>query len=263
MSKNNRYTPPELKKFIKLFDSIAIRHNQFKVFDDFLDLFINFFSFNHRIDLDYIKSTYTQEHRNTFGELIKETLFIIQRESKTVNDYYDVFGSFYELHSLTNKKFGQFFTPISIIDFMANILTPQGGEFMPDPCCGSGRFSLAANKVNLGLFHSLVDKDYTCAKMSALNLMLHGIDGIVLNDNGLFPSKEFNGAFIVNRNLKLEKVPRIEFVSDVNEAYNYIRKRVGVEEKKEPPKKEEKINNNNDDIKDIIVNPKTNQIRMF
>ena len=261
MAKSKRYTPPQLKNFIKIFDSLAIKHNSHRVFDDFLDLFINGFCFNYKIDLENIRSRYSQKERYTFGRLIQETILILNKELKVDDTFYDVFGTFYELQSLTNKYFAQFFTPTTVCTFMAQILEPQQKEFISDPCCGSGRLSLAANSVNIGAFHTLIDKDYTCAKMSALNLMLHGIDGIVICDNGLLPGRDFNGAFIVNRFLGKERIPRIEFVNDVNRAYNYVRARLGVEEKLGPKKNETKIEHN--DIKDLIVNPKTNQISMF
>ncbi len=260
MSKSNRYVPEEMKNFIKIFDSIAYKHSHYKVFDDFLDLFINGFSFNHQIDLERIRKTYNQNERNTFGLLIKESIMILDKMIQTDNCFYDIFGTFYELNSLTNKYFAQFFTPITVCKFMAQILEPQSTENFSDPCCGSARFSLAANSVNIGMFHSLIDIDYTCVKMSALNLMFHGIDGIVICDNGLLPGQNFKGAFISNRYLKYEKVPRIEYVDNINVAYNYVRKRLGVEEKSSNTDQKE---NDLTDIKDLMINSKTGQISLF
>lgn len=261
MAKNGRYIPEELKNFIKIFDSLAIKYSRYQVFDDFLDLFINGFSFNHEIDLERIRSKYNQDERYVFGNLIKETISILDKKIETDQCFYDVFGTFYELQSMTDKKyFAQFFTPITVCTFMAQILEPQQKEFFSDPCCGSGRLSLAANSVNIGGFHTLVDKDYTCARMSALNLMMHGIDGIVISDNGLAPGQNFKGAFEVNRFLRGEKIPRIRFISNVNEAYNYVRFRLNKERKLES--KNEKVVDHSD-MKDIIVDPKTNQIKLF
>lgn len=177
------------------------------------------------------------------------------------NSYYDIFGTFYEINSLTNKHFAQFFTPLHICQLMAQIVSPENKHSFYDPCCGSARFSLAANSVTLGMFHSLIDIDYTCARMSALNLMYHGIQGIVICDNGLSAGKEFKGAFIVNRRLLFTRVPQIEFVSNVNEAYNYVRLKLGIP--KPNTKETNTVINVNQDIADVIVNSKTNQISMF
>lgn len=41
-------------------------------------------------------------------------------------------------------ELGQFFTPRTIVDFMAEVLDPQEGEIICDPCCGSGGFLIKA-----------------------------------------------------------------------------------------------------------------------
>lgn len=41
-------------------------------------------------------------------------------------------------------ELGQFFTPRTIVDFMVSALDPQEGEFVCDPCCGSGGFLIRA-----------------------------------------------------------------------------------------------------------------------
>jgi type I restriction enzyme M protein len=41
-------------------------------------------------------------------------------------------------------ELGQFFTPRTIVDYMVDILDPQEGEKICDPCCGSGGFLIRA-----------------------------------------------------------------------------------------------------------------------
>ena len=41
-------------------------------------------------------------------------------------------------------ELGQFFTPRTIVDFMVDVLDPQEGEVICDPCCGSGGFLIKA-----------------------------------------------------------------------------------------------------------------------
>lgn len=41
-------------------------------------------------------------------------------------------------------ELGQFFTPRTIVNFMVEILDPQEGEIICDPCCGSGGFLIKA-----------------------------------------------------------------------------------------------------------------------
>ena len=41
-------------------------------------------------------------------------------------------------------ELGQFFTPRTLVDFMVDVLDPQEGEVICDPCCGSGGFLIKA-----------------------------------------------------------------------------------------------------------------------
>lgn len=41
-------------------------------------------------------------------------------------------------------ELGQFFTPRTLVDFMVKVLDPQEGEYICDPCCGSGGFLIRA-----------------------------------------------------------------------------------------------------------------------
>lgn len=41
-------------------------------------------------------------------------------------------------------ELGQFFTPRTVVDFMVSALDPQEGEYVCDPCCGSGGFLIRA-----------------------------------------------------------------------------------------------------------------------
>ncbi|MEM8510445.1 MAG: N-6 DNA methylase [Bacteroidota bacterium] len=254
--------PEELKNFGNIFDSISHKHGHYHVFEDFLDMSINAWCYNHQIDLPRLQKKYTLEERHQFGELIKETIRVLDRMIVDDTSFYDLFGTFYEIHSLTNKHFAQFFTPLPVCLLMAQIVSPKNKEHFADPCCGSARFSLAANSVNLGMFHSLIDIDYTCARMSALNLLYHGIHGIVICDNGLLAGKSFKGAFIVNRWLPYTKTPQIEFEPNVNRAYGYVRNKLGMPEH-QPEQKGKPTTTANQEIADLIVDSKTNQISMF
>lgn len=58
----------------------------------------------------------------------------------------DVKGIAFEqfLGTTFRGELGQFFTPRKIVDFMVEILDPQEGEIICDPCCGSGGFLIGA-----------------------------------------------------------------------------------------------------------------------
>ncbi|WP_304673881.1 N-6 DNA methylase, partial [Neisseria polysaccharea] len=54
----------------------------------------------------------------------------------------DVKGIAFEkfLGTTFRGELGQFFTPRSVVEFMTEILDPQEGERICDPCSGSGGF---------------------------------------------------------------------------------------------------------------------------
>jgi type I restriction enzyme M protein len=72
-------------------------------------------------------------------------------------------------------ELGQFFTPRTMVDFMVDILDPQEGQTVCDPCCGSGGFLIKAfeyvkSKIELDVFNQKEElkKQYFDAKYDNL-----------------------------------------------------------------------------------------------
>lgn len=112
-------------------------------------------------------------------------------------------------------ELGQFFTPRKVVEFMVEVLDPQEGELICDPCCGSGGFLInafehvrdaiqrddkgneearimkLATKCVFG-----VDANPRMARTAKMNMMMHGDghsgvhyhDGF-LNVNGIFENR--------------------------------------------------------------------------
>lgn len=79
--------------------------------------------------------------RNSFEMIVEELeMFNLSDTSD------DVKGIAFEqfLGKTFRGELGQFFTPRTIVDFMIEILDPQEGETICDPCCGSGGFLISA-----------------------------------------------------------------------------------------------------------------------
>lgn len=74
---------------------------------------------------------------NSFEQIVKELQIY---NLSTTSD--DVKGIAFEqfLGRTFRGELGQFFTPRTIVDFMVSVLAPQEGEYVCDPCCGSGGF---------------------------------------------------------------------------------------------------------------------------
>lgn len=78
---------------------------------------------------------------NSFEQIVKELEIY---NLSTTSD--DVKGIAFEqfLGKTFRGELGQFFTPRTIVDFMVSVLDPQEGEYVCDPCCGSGGFLIKA-----------------------------------------------------------------------------------------------------------------------
>lgn len=101
---------------------------------------------------DNTKIAYEEDHLFEKNEIIKirETSFkAILKELQKYNlsdTSDDVKGIAFEkfLGRTFRGELGQFFTPRTIVDFMTEVLDPQEGELICDPCCGSGGFLIKA-----------------------------------------------------------------------------------------------------------------------
>jgi len=209
--------------FDGLFNTVALRHGHYNIFEHFLDCAINSFSFNYDQDtMDIIRKRYSQDERYVFGEMIRIWILLADRHIKDDDAFYDFFGAFYEKQSLSKQKgFAQYFTPETICHLLTSLvldLDNKKGQSIHEPACGSGRLNLAAHVVNPKMFHHANDLDFTCAKMAALNFMMHGIKGVVTCDDTLSPTTRFLGAFIINDLL----VPSIHFSNDLDFVYAYL-----------------------------------------
>lgn len=130
------------------------------------------------------KGEYQKIANDDLGELLRR---LNPEELKTANG--DIFGRIYE-YFLTQfadqgaHDGGEFFTPISIVQMIANLIEPERGTVL-DPACGSGgMFVQSANLVerNHGdptralTFYGM-EKNATTIKLAQMNLAVHGLQG--------------------------------------------------------------------------------------
>ncbi len=175
---------PELRDFNSVFSRLTRVHDESTVFQDWLICMTNFFS---ALPKDINLSRYTLEERLVFPELMHSYLLIFQRQVAD-GGWYDGLGDFYMAVSSSSKHsaMGQFFTPVDICTMMAGLTEKtKAGSFVNDPACGSGRCLIAHHMQNAGCFYFGEDLDSICCRMTALNMMLHGIRGEVININSL------------------------------------------------------------------------------
>ena len=128
-----------------------------------------------------------QEYRELDNEVLGQLLRALNPEElKQVKG--DVFGRIYEYFltqfaDLKAHDNGEFFTPVSLVALIANVLEPDRGILL-DPACGSGgMFVQSAHFLEdrQGNPHSLtfkgLEKNPTTIRLAKMNLAVHGLEG--------------------------------------------------------------------------------------
>lgn len=130
------------------------------------------------------KAEYQELDNDVLGQLLRT---LNPEELKRVSG--DVFGRIYEyfLTQFADQKAhdgGEFFTPVSLVSLIANMLEPESGIVL-DPACGSGGMFVQSarfverrheNPVDKLTFFGL-EKNATTIHLAKMNLAVHGLEG--------------------------------------------------------------------------------------
>jgi len=193
----------DFKKWNKIIKKLTYKHNTFQIFKDYLDIIIDNFTIPDQTPLFQHHERYTEQEHRYFAELYKEHVNIMQTMLEE-KEYYDFPGEWWESdQNLTNKDTEQYFTPPDIADLMCELLEVDSLSSdcctMHDCCCGSGRFALAYHKYRPNDWFFLVDIDEIAVKMTLVNMLFHGMRGVVCHGNAL--TREVFSCWVVTPSL--------------------------------------------------------------
>lgn len=184
------------KKYINVLTEHASKHSRphEMALSDFCDYLIEFFSIDAFKDgtVEYSQHVLSCTKKNPdFAGLTFQWLDDVATAME-YGEWLDVFGILYEEMYLSRgkaSKTGQFFTPQSVSDLVAQIGTQKAEDHgkVNDCAAGSGRLLLAHYMEKSRLDHKAgrrfeyvaQDNDPIACKMCALNLMVHGMYGRV------------------------------------------------------------------------------------
>lgn len=115
--------------------------------------------------------------------IIYKVCSIIQDISLKDTDL-DVKGRAFEnfLGELFRGKYGQYFTPRQIVEFMVNVVDPDEKHFLIDPACGSGGFLLYSMMHVINKINKKYSKDQNTITWSIFEFSSKHIFGIEIND---------------------------------------------------------------------------------
>lgn len=161
------------------------RYDVGDVFKDFIDYAVACFSYHgDKVLADQLKAKYGDDYPR-LNEMLVAWIRIMDKRITDDVSWFDALGTLYEYLASRSKKswLGQFFTPESICDLMTQISTFTSEEKtrqkVNDCACGSGRTLLSFNAHHPGNLLYGEDLDPICAKMTALNMAIHGCQGQV------------------------------------------------------------------------------------
>jgi hypothetical protein len=102
---------------------------------------------------------------------------------------------------MTNKFKAQFFTPMNVCELMTEITVLSDAsddniKVMTDSCCGSGRFGIVYHDKRPYDWFFLADLDEYAVKMTIVNMLMHGMRGVVAWQNTL--TQEVFGVWVVS-----------------------------------------------------------------
>jgi type I restriction enzyme M protein len=217
--------PHELRALNKLFSENDYKWDYADSFRDWVDFLVESF-------MPVRQGTYEQlkkKHGNLdwFVRMTKEWVRVQHDQVSGDKKWYDALGTFYEVLASQGKRqiLGQFFTPPCVVDFMTIL---QGadesligkGQPVNDPCSGSGRMLIAFHAHAPGNYQFGADLDPICAKMTALNMCLHGSVGQAVCMDSLQPD-EWRFGYHINRYLSRGSGPSIEPMIGKEECHSW------------------------------------------
>lgn len=201
-----------LKELKDMFHQLASRYGKQEIFHDFVKMcaiaIYNPIVKNEEIEKDYLTTInkYKKDEQALFPKMFAKLILMYQYS----NEIRDILGEFYEHENLSDKVLQQFFTPMHIAGFMAEISADTGEEFrdlikrdgyikMIEPTCGSGVMILgllkALKKRGINYQEDVLiyanDIDITCTYMTYIQLSLYGISAIVSCGNTLTGEERF------------------------------------------------------------------------
>jgi type I restriction enzyme M protein len=140
-------------------------------------------------DYDSLKGTLPKNEYQELDNEVLGNLLRIFNDPALKNADGDIFGRIYEYFltgfaDLKAHDGGEFFTPVSIVQMIVNVIEPDHGKVL-DPACGSGGMfvqsahfieGLKKNPNTQATFYGM-EKNPTTIRLAKMNSAVHGLEG--------------------------------------------------------------------------------------
>jgi hypothetical protein len=171
---------------IPLLKKIAYSQHLHNVFDDFLNMSVAALCLG-RDEYRYEERAkrYSDEEKKLFGEAFG-ALFLDYETKSQGGNWTDCIGRIFEELGLSNARTGQFFTPESVCNLIANLTyNDVKSGTVNDPSTGSSRNLVAHARLQPNNRFQFTyigqDLDERCCLMSVINFVMYGMKGVVIH----------------------------------------------------------------------------------
>lgn len=222
--------PHELRPLNKIFSEHTYKWDYSDSFRDWVDFLTESFMPVRQGVYEQLKKKHGDLDwfvRMTHEWVMLQDKMIVGHNDRATDRWYDALGTYYEVLASQGKRqsMGQFFTPPCVVDFMSAIqgadesLTGKG-QLVNDPCSGSGRMLLSFHAKAPGNYQFGADLDAICAKMTAVNMCMHGCVGQAVCMDSLNPD-DWRFGYHINRRLGYGGGPTIEPMAGKEECHSW------------------------------------------
>ncbi|MBU3661199.1 MAG: hypothetical protein FGM14_15105 [Flavobacteriales bacterium] len=177
-------------KTIPILKQLAHSQHLHNIFDDFLNMSVAALSMQRDEDryLERAKK-YKPDDLKLFGNALG-ALMMDYEERSIDGNWHDCIGNIFEELELSNSRTGQFFTPESLCNLIAEITNSAIKKgTVNDPSTGSSRNLIAHSRLDpqnrFNFTYIGQDLDERCCLMSVINFVMYGMKGVVIHCNTL------------------------------------------------------------------------------
>lgn len=216
--------PHELRPLNKLFSEKDYKWDYADSFRDWVDFLVESFMPVRQGAYEALKKKHGD--LDWFVRMTHELIRLQQQQLQKEVDWYDALGALYEVLASQGKRqiLGQFFTPPEVCDMMTRLQGAENargkGQLVNDPAAGSGRMLISFHAMAPGNYQFGADLDAICAKMTAVNMCLHGCVGQAVCMDSLQPD-DWRFGYHINRRLNRTGIPTIEPMTGKEECHTW------------------------------------------
>lgn len=180
-----------MENFKKVIQQFSGKHQVRSIFDDFLLMSVAAFT-RGQMEEEYLEcaARYDKKELPLFGQMLGALIMDYDNATHDNGEWDDILGDWFMEYNSEASRMGQFFTPVSLCNLMAQMTADdKPGSIVNDCSAGSSRNLIAHARLHpqnrFNYTYVAQDLDRRCILMSVLNFVMFGMKGVVIYMNTL------------------------------------------------------------------------------